>query len=403
MIKKNLNIGILWEQFEWGGVDTHIKYLLDGWSNSEDQFTIYYNKNNKGATRFKDKINTKKINFKEHDSFFNEKKNYLNFLIIPIKYILSIFRYSKILKNENLDILICQNGGYPGAYGVLAALVSAFRLKIPVRILVIHHEAKKPNPFMSTFRALLDTITAKVCSSIICVSNATLKSLKRSSFLLENENVHSKVIYNCVPEIKIFEEKEIFKKNNDEKLIGILGRIDDYKGHHDLIYSFSNLPIEFQKNNKILIIGNGKEKNILHAKKIIKELNLEERIHFTGYMENKIEDILKNLNLLVMATRSFEGFGYTVAEAMSVGTPVLASRVGAIEEIMTDEEGKLFQPGNINELTENLIDFNVNNGEWIERSKKAKKKINDKFNSEKIANEFRQHINQKYLEATIKI
>ena len=177
-----------------------------------------------------------------------------------------------------------------------------------------------------------------------------------------------------------------------------MGRIDNYKGHEDLIYSFSNLPEEIKKNNKILIIGSGEDKKILKLKRYIAELKLENHVIFKGYITDKIENILKSIDLLVMPTRSFEGFGYTVAEAMSVGTPVLASKVGAIEEILNKEVGRLFQPGNINELTECITDFNINNDEWIIRSIKAKEKINAKFNSVKIASEFRSHIVQKYLE-----
>ena len=398
MFKKNFKIGIFWEQFEWGGVDSHIKYLLDGWVNSQDQFVIYYNKDNKGAIRFKNEIVSKNIIFKEHKSFFNNNKNYLYFLLNPIKYLISIIKYFNILKNEKLDVIICQNGGYPAAYGVLAALVSAFRLKIPARILVIHHQAKKPVLFMNTFRVLLDKITSKISSSIVCVSYATLESLKKSTFLLENENTHPIVIYNCIPKFNDLSKKDIFKNNNNEKLIGILGRIDNYKGHEDLIYSFSNLPEEIKKNNKILIIGSGEDKKILKLKRYIAELKLENHVIFKGYIKDKIANILKSIDLLVMPTRSFEGFGYTVAEAMSVGTPVLASKVGAIEEILNKEVGRLFQPGNINELTECITDFNINNDEWIIRSIKAKEKINAKFNSVKIASEFRSHIVQKYLE-----
>tara|TARA_B100000795_G_scaffold269532_1_gene259190 strand:- start:1631 stop:2836 length:1206 start_codon:yes stop_codon:yes gene_type:complete len=396
--KKNFKIGIFWEQFEWGGVDTHIKYLLEGWVGDEDQFIIYYNKGNQGAVRFKNETNLKNIIFKEHKSLYNTKKNYLFFLLEPIKYLTSIIKYFNILKNENLDVIICQNGGYPAAYGVLAALVSAFKLKISVRILVIHHQAKKPILFMNTIRVLLDKITSKISSSIICVSQATLESLKKNTFLLENENTHPVVIYNCVPKLDNLTEKNIFKRNVNEKLIAILGRIDDYKGHQDLIYSFSKLPDSIKKNNKILIIGSGNDEITLKLQKFISKLNLENHVFFKGYINDKIENILKSIDLLVMPTRSFEGFGYTIAEAMSVGTPVLASNVGAIHEFLTKDVGRLFQPGNINELTESIIDFNINNEEWIQKSKKAKVKINKKFNSMKIASEFRNHIDQKYLE-----
>ena len=147
-----------------------------------------------------------------------------------------------------------------------------------------------------------------------------------------------------------------------------------------------------------MIIGTGNEEQVLKLKNFIVKLNLENHVFFKGYIKDNIENILKSIDLLVMPTRSFEGFGYTIAEAMSVGTPVLASNVGAIQEILTKNEGRLIQPGNIDELTESLIDFNINNNEWLKKSKNAREKITKKFNSKKIANEFRNHIEQKYLE-----
>ncbi len=103
-----------------------------------------------------------------------------------------------------------------------------------------------------------------------------------------------------------------------------------------------------------------------------------------------------------MPTRNFEGFGYTIAEAMSAGIPVLASKVGAITEILSLDEGGLFEPNNIDDLQNNLIDFNLNNSFWIKRAEKAKIKVNKKFGSFKIACEFRKNINDKYLNSQLK-
>ena len=47
---------------------------------------------------------------------------------------------------------------------------------------------------------------------------------------------------------------------------------------------------------------------------------------------------------------------------------------------------------------ENLIDFNVNNESWKEKTSLAKIKINKRFNAKKIAKEFRDHLQLKYLE-----
>ena len=74
MKKKHLKIGIFWEQFEWGGVDTHLKYLLESWENNDDEIIIYHNSNNKGALRLNKELSLKKIIFKEFNSLFNSKK-----------------------------------------------------------------------------------------------------------------------------------------------------------------------------------------------------------------------------------------------------------------------------------------------------------------------------------------
>ena len=398
MYKKKLKIGIFWEQYEYGGVDSHIKYLLEGWKNNDDTFVIYHNNNNQGLDRLKKEINKKNIVFKEIKSLFNEKKNYINFFLIPIKFFLSIIKYKKFLRNENLDVIISQNGGYPASYGVLAALVSAYKINVPVRILVIHHQATQPSFLMGIFRSFLDRLIPKIASSIICVSEATKQSLYDNTLLTLDDNTHVKVIYNCVPNFLITNQKEKIFEKKDKNLIGIIGRIEDYKGHKDLIYAFSRMPEEIKIKNRIIIIGKGKDNVVSDLKKFIKNLDIEDHVNFTGFLSNKIEDIIRNLDLVVMPTRSFEGFGYAIAESMSAGTPVLSSKIGAVEEYLSLKEGGLFESGNIDDLTNNLIDFNNNKDQWIKRAEIAKKKINNNFDSVKISEQFREHILLKYLD-----
>ncbi len=398
MYKKKLKIGIFWEQYEYGGVDSHIKYLLEGWKNNDDTFVIYHNNNNQGLDRLKKEINKKNIVFKEIKSLFNEKKNYINFFLIPIKFFLSILKYKKFLRNENLDVIISQNGGYPASYGVLAALVSAYKINVPVRILVIHHQATQPSFLMGIFRSFLDRLIPKIASSIICVSEATKQSLYDNTLLTLDDNTHVKVIYNCVPNFLITNQKEKIFEKKDKNLIGIIGRIEDYKGHKDLIYAFSRMPEEIKIKNRIIIIGKGKDNVVSDLKKFIKNLDIEDHVNFTGFLSNKIEDIIRNLDLVVMPTRSFEGFGYAIAESMSAGTPVLSSKIGAVEEYLSLKEGGLFESGNIDDLTNNLIDFNNNKDQWIKRAEIAKKKINNNFDSVKISEQFREHILLKYLD-----
>ena len=229
-------------------------------------------------------------------------------------------------------------------------------------------------------------------------SYANKKSINKYSSLLENKKTTSKVIYYCIPNLKKNNFKKIFKKENNEKFIGILGRIETYKGHEDLIKAFSKLPNKIKNKNKIMIIGSGEKMYVDKLKDMIKSFNLNKNVIFTGYLDENIENIMKSLDLVVMATRDYEGFGYTVAEAISAGTPVLASKVGAIQEVMSLNEGGLFKPKNIDELLKNLIDFNKNNNKWKKRAKDAKIKINKRFNSKKIAKEFRNYLIKQFNE-----
>ena len=55
-----------------------------------------------------------------------------------------------------------------------------------------------------------------------------------------------------------------------------------------------------------------------------------------------------------MAPARWEGFGLTPLEAMACGVPVIASRVGAFETLITTETGTLVPPGEVAALTEAL-------------------------------------------------
>ncbi len=61
---------------------------------------------------------------------------------------------------------------------------------------------------------------------------------------------------------------------------------------------------------------------------------------------------------LYVAPQRWEGFGLTPLEAMSCAVPVVATRVGAFEELVADgETGKLVDPGDIDGLTEAIAAY----------------------------------------------
>lgn len=76
------------------------------------------------------------------------------------------------------------------------------------------------------------------------------------------------------------------------------------------------------------------------------------QLTFLGWASReRIIDLLKGAALLVFPSECYEGFPMLIAEAYACGTPVIASRLGAMREIVTDgKTGLHFTPGDSGDL-----------------------------------------------------
>ena len=80
----------------------------------------------------------------------------------------------------------------------------------------------------------------------------------------------------------------------------------------------------------------------------VRACELEGVVIFTGFMAEDSNAIIRGFDILAMPTIDFEGFGYSMAEAMLAGIPVVASKVGAIPEIIENGvSGYLISPDDI--------------------------------------------------------
>ena len=141
-----MKICIIWEQFEWGGVDSQISYMLNEWPVEEDTFIILANRNNAGARRLRDDLLIQEnATFLETGSFFapyftsgllKHVEKGLRHLFMPIFFVFSVVGYHLKIKALQADVVLCQNGGYPGAVGVLAAAVGGRLAGVPVQALL---------------------------------------------------------------------------------------------------------------------------------------------------------------------------------------------------------------------------------------------------------------------------
>lgn len=401
-----MRIAIYWEQESWGGVDTHLLSLLQTWPSATDEFVLFYNHGNRGCERIRSQLDAIPNLRCEtvHSYSYNEllrrvrphrllswMRPALHFLQ-PLIFALNARQFRRLFSRApKIDLLLSNDGGYPAAWGCLAALSGAKAAGIAVRVLLVHHAANRPALFMGWYEHLVDRMVNRTATVLACVSYATRHTLlERRHF--NDETLRMRVIHNGValPHIEgrdaqVFDVRQAVNAST-QLLIGIVGRVEAYKGHEDIIFALGRLSEAERQQFKLVVIGAGEEGELLRLRGVAHNLGLADQVHFLGYVPEVPIRLIAQLDLLVAATRSFEGFGLTLAEAMHAGTPLLATRVGAIPEFVDDENGYLINPGDPRELAEALRNFLMNRDEWKRRAVVAQERIRQDGN--RMAAEF---------------
>ena len=146
------------------------------------------------------------------------------------------------------------------------------------------------------------------------------------------------------------EERELIKK----PYICSVGRINEgQKDFTTLINSYKKLVDENKIEENLVIVGDGPDLELLEE--YIKKLKLEQRVFFLGRKNNPYVWI-DNCKLFILSTK-FEGFGLVLTESMILNKKVISSNclVGPKEILENGKYGKLFEIGNVEELSEKIL------------------------------------------------
>ncbi|MBF2016860.1 MAG: glycosyltransferase family 4 protein [Rivularia sp. T60_A2020_040] len=152
------------------------------------------------------------------------------------------------------------------------------------------------------------------------------------------------------------------KFNIPENAIVILsvGRLVKRKGFGRVIDNLNQL-LNQDLDVHYIICGRGKMQSELEQKAEL--LQVKERVHFAGFVTDEdlasyyaASDIFAMLTFFDIQKASIEGFGIVYAEAGYFGKPVIASRVGGVEDAVHHEEnGLLVNPDSPEEISQALI------------------------------------------------
>ena len=151
-------------------------------------------------------------------------------------------------------------------------------------------------------------------------------------------------------------DHQLYKPNREKypsPTVIYVGRIKKYKSIQHLILAF-RLVLQQIPNAKLVIVGEGDY--LPPLMNLSKQLELEGRIEFTGYVsqEEKVEKLQRS-HLAVYPSLK-EGWGLTNIEANACGTPVVASDVpGLRDSVMDGKTGLLFRYGETEDLASKMV------------------------------------------------
>lgn len=125
------------------------------------------------------------------------------------------------------------------------------------------------------------------------------------------------------------------------KILFTLRRLEPRMGLENLIEAVSTLP---NKNLLLLLGGRGTLEPFL--RKQIERLNLSDGIRMLGYVsEEHLPLYYRSADCTIIPTRSLEGFGISAIESLACGTPVIATPVGGLPEIVKKVDESLIAGG----------------------------------------------------------
>ncbi len=155
-------------------------------------------------------------------------------------------------------------------------------------------------------------------------------------------------------------------------LISTIGRLGKEKSFDLLIKSMA-LIVKETPNAKLMIIGNGPERDALE--KLTDQLRLRSHIIFTGYVERQtVLDMLHGSDLFAFPSQS-ETQGLVVLEALGMGTPVVAVKALGPAEILSDEQGGLLCEATPEDMARKLQILIQNPALRAAKAQEAKTKI----------------------------
>lgn len=226
--------------------------------------------------------------------------------------------------------------------------VAARLARVPV---VIAHEHGM-QPWRGWLHYRLDRWLYGKTNRVLFVSRQVMREFLAKSGLKESRCT---LIPNGVDDKPCVESRQRLRREfgwrDEERVIISVGRLSVEKGYEDLVRAFARVA-RLAPRVRLVILGEGQERQALE--RLREEVGLNGQVTFAG-LRDDVKRWLAAADFYVQPSRR-EGLSLAILEAMVAGLPVVATRVGDVDQVIRDgQEGYLVEANDPDALAQALL------------------------------------------------
>ncbi len=263
----------------------------------------------------------------------NLKKSLLARLQLPFLVVSELFALWKVARKEKPDII---HAHWILPQGFVAALIGRL-LGIPV---VVTAHAGDVFPLKNFLFGVLSRFSTNAAAAVTVNSSYTKAAVAKISKLQDIKVIPMGVDLKLFSSATLSAAAAVRKKcgiGNNGRMLLFVGRLAEKKGVSYLIAAMKDV-IKAFPNCKLVVVGEGPEKAALVQQS--QQLGLSENVVFVGSIPNSgLPPFYRAADVFVLPSiidgrGDTEGLGVVLLEAIAAGTPVVASDVGGIPDIV---------------------------------------------------------------------
>jgi glycosyltransferase involved in cell wall biosynthesis len=269
-----------------------------------------------------------------------------------IEYPLGLLRLARFLRRERIDMLHTHLFE-PSVIGLQAGVLA----RTPWRVMTRHYSDYHTR-INKKWHVRLDQLCTRLCHRVIAVSQHT------ADHIISEEGAPPdkiRVVLNGIdfdrvklsgPDARARVRRQFAA--DDAYVLLIVARLHPEKGYEYLFGALPEIRRRADRRVLLLVAGQGPFRHAFEQQ--VRSLGCESDARFLGFRQD-VPDLMTAADLVVLPSVA-EAFGLVLTEALYLGTPVMATRVGGIPEIVNDGvDGVLVPPTDSQALANAIVEL----------------------------------------------